>query len=159
MIDMSYFLFLVTLFIGLYFVMFFIQNLNVNDKGGLKGSFDESIMLLLAAGEPRDYDDPVFYVVFLLGILLIPIVMLNLLISIIGDSFDKVQQENFVQNYKELAGLVLEIEYLMVWNRSKVDAKYIYIIQKAQNNQNGVDWEGKMNYLKYHITQSKDEMN
>lgn len=65
----------------------------------------------------------------LLGVVLVPIVMINLLVSVIGDTFDNVQQEQYVANYKEKAELCLEVEEMMFWNRKAYDPKYLYIVR------------------------------
>ena len=108
--------------------------------------------LMLAADDPNAYKDPILYGVFLLGVILVPIVMLNLLVSVIGDTFDNVQQEQYVANYKELAELCLEVEEMMIWNRDAYDEKYLYVVRPAQEEGEASEpWEGKIAFLKNRI--------
>ena len=54
-----------------------------------------------------------FYVAALIN----PIILLNLLISIMGNTFSRVDDSREVSNYKELASMVLEAEQLMYWKK------------------------------------------
>jgi hypothetical protein len=51
--------------------------------------------------------------IFVLQIITNIVVMLNLLISIIGDSFDQVQENFMATDYQEKCGLILEVEELI----------------------------------------------
>ena len=45
-------------------------------------------------------------------------ILMNLIISIMGDSFDKVQESRDIADYKEKAALIVEIEISRIWKRS-----------------------------------------
>ena len=47
-----------------------------------------------------------------------PIILLNLLISLMGNTFSRVDDSRVVSNYKELADMVLEAEQLMYWKKA-----------------------------------------
>ena len=53
------------------------------------------------------------------------IVLMNLLISIIGDTFDRVQSEKDIADAYSLIDLILELEILLRNNRKKSLMKYI----------------------------------
>lgn len=128
-IDMGYFLLLVFMFVVQYTIVFAIYSGQIEGVKDLRNAFDMAFNLMLAADDPNAYDDPVLYFLFLLGVILVPIVMLNLLVSVIGDTFDNVQQEQYVANYKEKAELCLEVEEMMFWNRNAYDPKYLYVVR------------------------------
>lgn len=150
--DMGYFLLLVFMFVIQFTIVFAIYAGQLEGVESLKNAFDMAFNLMLAANDPNAYDDPVLYGLFLLGVILVPIVMLNLLVSVIGDTFDNVQQEQYVANYKEMAELCLEVEEMMFWNRAAFDPKYLYIVRQVQEEGDGAEpWEGKIAFLKNRI--------
>lgn len=79
--------------------------------------------------------------IFFLASVINPIIMLNLLISIIGDTFDRVKEESEIADYKELTGIILEIESLLFWKRKSNEVFYFQALlddesDKAQKSLN-----------------------
>jgi hypothetical protein len=76
------------------------------------------------------------------------IIFLNLLIAIMGDTFDRVQETAENNMLKELAALMVENELLV--NRTKIfgDAKYIILIQEEKADVSAENWNGRLNHLK-----------
>ena len=62
------------------------------------------------------------WALFVIATIFLPLMLLNLLIAIVSDTFDRVYQNRVASDYKELAKLVLEQEYLMFWKRSYLNA-------------------------------------
>lgn len=56
------------------------------------------------------------WIIFIGKAILIPIVMLNMLIAIMQDTFDRVMMTQVAADYKEKAGLILDIEQMLFWN-------------------------------------------
>ena len=88
--------------------------------------------------------------VFFLASLLNPIIMLNLLIAIMGDTYDRVQEDQIVADYREMTELILEAEYLIFWNRlKKPQFKYITRCDYMRNlNLEKNQWMGKIRAVK-----------
>jgi WD40 repeat protein len=90
------------------------------------------------------------WVVFVLGSMLNTMVMLNLIIAIMGDTYDRVQAGMEVADAKELTLLIIEIESIMFWQRINREAKYLHycypreIAQADYNNK----WSGKIMVLR-----------
>jgi WD40 repeat protein len=59
-----------------------------------------------------------------------PMIILNLFISIIGDSFEKSQDEKVVKNGRDLAELIFEAELLFLWNRKKNFKKFWTVLRE-----------------------------
>jgi WD40 repeat protein len=57
------------------------------------------------------------WVIFFLATVINPLVMLNLLISIMGTTYERVKEGNDIANYQELTGMIMEIEKLMFWKK------------------------------------------
>lgn len=86
--------------------------------------------------------------------MIISIIMLNLLIAIMGDTFGRVQ-ETFENNmFKELASIMEENENLINRKRLFGDVKYIIIIQEERAEESQESWEGSLNYLKKSMDKS-----
>lgn len=69
------------------------------------------------------------WIVMSLIVIVNPIIMLNVLISIISDTYDRVQKEIMCADMQELAGMVLEVELMMWWARKKGKACYFQICE------------------------------
>mmetsp|Transcript_29501 Transcript_29501/g.29235 ORF Transcript_29501/g.29235 Transcript_29501/m.29235 type:complete len:622 (+) Transcript_29501:1709-3574(+) len=92
-----------------------------------------------------------FFIVSLINI----IVMMNLLVSILGDTFDRVEENLEVTDYKELAEMILEIETLMVWNRNVKENRYFQIcFEETAGGEES--WTGSVRELKVLIRNIKD---
>lgn len=72
----------------------------------------------LAFGDFSTDDYSVFeWLAFVIASLFIPLVLFNLLIAIMGDTYDRVQTNAKCVDLQQQAELVLEIESLMYWKR------------------------------------------
>lgn len=73
------------------------------------------------------YDDYKFidWVFFILATFANTIIMLNLLIAIMSNTFERVQSEHVIANQRELLSMIVEIEQFFFWNREKNDRSYL----------------------------------
>ena len=72
--------------------------------------------------------EPYQYICFFLTSLFNVIIILNLLISILGDEYDKFRIDATEIDKKEMLNGIIEIERLMFWNRNKNRYGYIYTV-------------------------------
>jgi WD40 repeat protein len=56
-----------------------------------------------------------------------PIIMVNLLISILGDTYGTVKEYETVNDSRELISQILEAEFIMYWRRGVKDKKFIHM--------------------------------
>ena len=78
------------------------------------------------------------------------IVMLNLLISILGDSFESFQSESQEIDCLDMADLIIEIETLMYWKRNLNQKAYIQkclLLEVEGTNA----WEGRIKAISMEI--------
>eukprot|EP00347_Sterkiella_histriomuscorum_P006093 403354093 len=93
------------------------------------------------------------WLVFILSSVFIPLVLFNLIIAIMGDTYDRVQTSAKCVDLKEQANLVLEVEELMYWKRDvgEGDKKKILICFNEElsedTNNDSAQWEGKIKGL------------
>lgn len=87
------------------------------------------------------------YAVFFISSIINVILMLNLLISILGDSYDRFQLEQACIDYKEKAKTVLEFQKLMYWRRAYKGKKYIHACTHSYEDDSSESWEGRIIFM------------
>ena len=96
---------------------------------------------LLNFGEMNtDQYNKLQWLYFLFVTILNPIVMLNLLISIMGNTFDRVQGESIIADLLELSCIIKEVELLLFWRRKIINKSYIHIceLESPKNKDIGI---------------------
>ena len=91
----------------------------------------------------NDYEGMFDWIIFFLATVINPLIMLNLLISIMSDTYSKVQETNDIANYQELTEMIIEIEKLMFWKRDSTLNHYLqqcdYLKGKEQSENTIMD--------------------
>ncbi len=88
------------------------------------------------------------FILLTLALLINPIIMLNLLISILGDTFDRVQSTKVIADMKELCDMVIELESLLYWRRELGGRQYLQSCNSKEYEEVSEDqWEGKVREL------------
>mmetsp|Transcript_20406 Transcript_20406/g.20128 ORF Transcript_20406/g.20128 Transcript_20406/m.20128 type:complete len:318 (+) Transcript_20406:1341-2294(+) len=103
-------------------------------------------------------DEEILWIFFLVNTLIVLIVLLNLIIAIMGDTFDRVQETQEKSMLKELTDMIRENEFLFSRSRAFKNSKYIIVIEpeKAEGGGN-VSWEGRLNQLRIFIQESSEK--
>lgn len=103
-------------------------------------------------------DEGLIWTLWFLNTLIILIILLNLVIAIMGDTFDRVQETQESTMLQEFASIMRENEFLI--NRKSLfrGIKYMVIVQ-PEKAEGGVttSWEGKLNQLKRFLEDSSDK--
>ena len=154
--DMKYFLLVLLLSIAAFGNWFYILARNNKEYPDFAGnsflnSFLYSYIQALGQFDTTVFvgtDKHMYFCIFFLNTMISMIVMLNMLVAIMGDTFDRVMDTAESSMYKELAATMYENE--MIMNRKRIfgDAKYIIIIQEEKAEESDLGWEGKIKYLK-----------
>jgi WD40 repeat protein len=95
------------------FAFIFYSLENPDSKSTFMSNLINSYSINLGGGEIRG--GSIYALLFYLATVINPIILLNLLISILGNSFERVENSRVISNYRELANLVLEVEQLIYW--------------------------------------------
>lgn len=77
--------------------------------------------------DPTSNSDLYQFIVITAAVVMNPVIMLNLLISIIGDTYNRVQSSTAVADMKELCEMIIEMELLAFWRRDTSYKKYLQI--------------------------------
>ena len=94
---------------------------------------------------------PIDYGLFMYASIINIVIMLNLLISILGDTHEEFQLERNDANYIEKIEMCLEVQRLNFWKRNMSDKKFLQVIQQVGGENNDENWEGRIVYLENKI--------
>lgn len=103
-----------------------------------------------------DYEGLV-WTIWIMNTVITLIIFLNLLVSIMGDTFDRIQETLENNKFKELCSIMSENEHLFPWGLIFGDAKYIIIIEEEKAEETEENWEGKMKLLRNFMEKSADQ--
>lgn len=126
------------------------QNENVTlDKGDLFIDVLHAWRIALGDFDTDNYN-MYQWVVFVMGSMINTMVMLNLIVAIMGDTYDRVQTGMEVADAKELTQLIIEIESIMFWKRKNCEAKYLHYCypKEITQQENAKRWSGKIMLLR-----------
>lgn len=109
----------------------------------------------LNLGELDSYQElNLIYLMFLAFSIINVIIMLNLLISILGDSFDRFQITAAEIDFIEMTDAIYEIESIMFWKRGNNNMAHLIAWDLPFNSQRGEDevWQGKLKLIENRLT-------
>jgi len=167
MLDMKFFVGVLILATAAFGNAFYILGRNSSDEdGNLAGdNYIDAFLFSYKIGLGdfstdgfNTKDEEMLWIFFLLNSMIILIILLNLLIAIMGDTFDRVQETQENSMFKELASMILENEFLFSRIKEFSHAKYILVIEpeKVEGVRN-INWEGKITQLRKFIEESSKE--
>ncbi|CAG9312746.1 unnamed protein product [Blepharisma stoltei] len=90
---------------------------------------------------------------FVFALFLNPLILMNLLIAMMGDTFERVQYSMLTANAKEVASLVLEMEAGLLWKRKNNQKKYIQqcIQRDGADDLSSALWEGRVRTIRKNL--------
>lgn len=100
---------------------------------------------------PQDAEFTMNYIVYFAATILNVVLMLNLLISILGDSYDKFQIEQVSIDYKEKTFNALEIQKMLFWSQKHSKLRFIHVCAMLYENEEIENWGGKINFIDKNI--------
>jgi len=100
-------------------------------------------------------DELLIWIIFFINTIIVVIIVLNLVIAIMGDTFGKVQETQEATKLQEFASIIRENEFLISRTRLFKHCKYIIVIapNKSEDQDDG-DWQGRLIELKKKLTLS-----
>lgn len=108
-----------------------------------------STSYLITLGNVNDGNYSIIqWICFILATIINPVIMMNLLISIMGDTHDRVQESKEVADYRELANLILEIEIATIWQRNVTCLQRMHVCREVATKNVGGTWLGKIREIK-----------
>lgn len=104
-------------------------------------------------------DEEIVWILWFLNTITILIILLNLVIAIMGDTFGRVQETQRGTMLQEFSSIMRENEFL--FNRKSIfkGIKYIVVIEPEKaDGETGSDWEGRLNQLKKFLEESSGKL-
>ena len=99
-------------------------------------------------GEDAANSDPyIYYIVYLGAIIINVVLVLNMLISILGDSYEQFQMEKPIIDYQEKGNFTYEIQSMLLWKNQESDPSYLHVCASAFADEEGDGWEGRILYM------------
>ena len=122
-------------FLGIliYFAIAYCGMLGTTINSSFWDTFKVSYNLLLGDFDTGDLDN-LQWAVFIIGSMLNLIVMLNLLISIISESFAKINSEKMASDTRIRLDLVIEVENCIFW-RKKEGPQYLFFVEEYEGEE------------------------
>jgi len=113
--------------------------------------FVSVFLLALGSFDASDYPDRLSMVVLLLALLFSTVLLLNLLIAIMGDSYEMVKESEIVEKLKGQALLVVEHERL--YPSANAFPRYMHVLRAAEGGDGGEAsaWEGIAGKVKQEV--------
>ena len=106
----------------------------------------------LKDGYSTDYS-AMFWFIFFISSIMNPIILLNLLIAIMSDTYDRVQEDQVVADCKEMAGLILQAEGMMFWKRKLRKKGHLQRCDYVRHlSSESTEWMGKIRAIKKSIS-------
>lgn len=95
----------------------------------------------------------IFWCIFFISSIMNPIILLNLLIAIMSDTYDRVQEDQVVADCKEMAGLIMQAEGMLFWRRKLSKQGYLQRCDYTKNLlTDSQEWMGKIRAIKKSIS-------
>ena len=86
------------------------------------------------------------------------VLMLNLLISILGDSYERFQLEQTIVDIKEKARISMELQLMMFWSNKQSLLKHLRLCNSAFQDEDDQDWEGRIRFIDKKLDKSFREL-
>ena len=129
----------------IYFVLGYCTVMATTNDLNFVDSFKGAYELILGDFDTSNMSD-LQWLIFFFGAIFNVIVTLNLLISIISESFDKISFTSKEAETRTRMELILEVEECMFWNRRKGIPTYLYLLKEYQGEEE-TSWESRIRKL------------
>jgi hypothetical protein len=86
------------------------------------------------------------------------IVMLNLIISIMSDTYARVRENSSQADSIELTNMLIDVEIMMVWKRGQNIKKYFFLCETAASVENNEDFRYKIKKVKSFIKEINEKL-
>ncbi|OMJ76223.1 hypothetical protein SteCoe_24442 [Stentor coeruleus] len=121
-----------------------LNSISAEEKGTLYESlWSHPFGLIVGKTDPFFENEIIQIITFILAVTTNMIIMLNMIISILGDVFDEFQLDAEIYNFSEMAEVILEIEQIMSMRNRDDKFEFLHVLAHAYES--GISgWKGKM---------------
>ena len=104
--------------------------------------FKKTFEGIFGGGDTETKDERIEWLIFFFSTLIVTVIMLNLLISQFGDTYDRVMMEREETSNRNKISMIYEIEKMLFWKRQSGIEKYMIICDRVESEIQ--DWNGKI---------------
>lgn len=124
----------------------------LNPETSIMNALKDTYRIAYQDFDTQGYDN-MEWIWFLLISIINPLIMLNLLIAIMGDTYDRVKERQNVADIQELLNMILETESYLIWKKSASNKSYLQVCYGSddQNKENSQTWQGKIKAINNQI--------
>lgn len=106
-----------------------------------------------------EYDSQILWAFHWFFTVLNPIILINLLISLMGETFGRVQENREIADSLELIQMIIEGETLLFWRRNQGEKKYLQICMQEEDLEEVEDDETqKLRKLKSQVLEVNEKV-
>ena len=117
----------------------------------------EAYSIILGNPSHMNHNAPAYFVYIIISLSGL-IILLNMLIALMGDTFGRVQENKIVYDYRERLSVNIDLESLMyICNRNKDKLLHIGVIRRPGGFESNTEWEGSMTEVKKVVRKGVDE--
>lgn len=103
------------------------------------------------------------WVVFVMATCLNPLILMNMLIALMGDTYSRVKEKADVADLREMALFIFEFESILVWRREKGRKKYFQLCTVSElEDEEEMDikkfWQDKITLLTQNVWRLHNEV-
>jgi hypothetical protein len=99
-------------------------------------------------------DEVLIWIIWFINTIIIVIILLNLVIAIMGDTFGRVQETQEATKLQEFANIMRENEFLISRKYLFKNIKYIIVVEPTRSDEQESDWQGRLLELKKRLNSS-----
>ena len=107
------------------------------------------------------YDDPAVWILFICSTFIAQIMFLNMLIAVMGDTFDKVKEVEKQSALNETINFMADytIAVPRYTAKEQLEQRFVFAIEPSELAENEMDdWDGTVTQLKRHFKQESDSV-
>jgi DnaJ-domain-containing protein 1 len=94
-------------------------------------AWTHSYLLNFNSFQTDSYDN-IQWVLFIIATLINPLVLMNMIIALLGNTYGRVKENAVVADLLELAEMIIETESILIWRRSDNNKDYVQICASAE---------------------------
>ena len=106
-----------------------------------------------------DYTVVFDWIVFFLATMINPMIMLNLLISVLSDTAANVSKDNYVANLQELTRMIIEVEKVMFWKKNVTTKHFLHLCNFVEDDPQPDKIIERCKFIKYKMDKMQKTLN
>ena len=86
-----------------------------------------------------DYKDAKEWIVFVIATVINPLILMNMIIALLGNTYSMVKEKAEIADMRELAEMIIEFESMLYWRRTTNSKQFVQICSSAKENDSEQD--------------------